>query len=429
MVQAFFHDIRRSGIGELAAASLLFALAAAFLPSGTSWGFLLVSFAGVCILGKSLVMRIARHFVSNEGILTTEESDDAADMQSAMEQLYRERQVLADQVDELATVREVSLAVGSILDFNEMIRAILDLVTTHFRIDKAFIYLKTGEENRFQIVGARAHGDNIPLAKVLKKRIVLGEGIVGRAAAEQRELIEYDTLRGVVAAIPLIAKARVVGLLKLSDPDSSSFDAERCRKLHAIAGAIAIALENARLYRMAVTDGLTGLYVHRHFQHRLEEEFQRSHRYATPLALLLIDIDHFKTFNDTHGHQTGDAVLSGVARLLSEEARTTDVVCRYGGEEMVIICPETGWEGALPLAERIRQKIAGQPFRNVSDTEDLRVTVSIGVALHAASMEKRSELIEKTDAALYAAKRNGRNRVETVTEDTTLLVAGGSIVA
>lgn len=405
MLRALLRDIPRSGLVELAAAVALAGAAALLAPPGASWGFLAAALAAF-LLPTALWARRVVAFFRGDGDTEFDE------VQSAMTSLYRDRQNLARQVDELATVREVALAVGSILDFNEMIRAVLDLVTTHFGIARAFIYLRSQDEQWFQVVGARADGRDIPTARVLQKRIASGSGIVGRAAVELREVVETDPGRGVAAAVPLVARDRVVGVLKLADRDPAALDAALCRKLHAVAGAIAVALENARLYRLAVTDGLTGLYVHRHFQHRLEEEFQRAARYGTPLALLLTDIDHFKKFNDTHGHTTGDAVLKGVAAVLSEEARNTDVVCRYGGEEMAVILPETDREGALQLAERFRRRIADRAFTDAEGRGALSVTISIGVAVLDPSIEKRSVLIERADEALYAAKHGGRNRVE-----------------
>ncbi len=405
MLRLIARNTVRSGLAELLVAVGLAVLAALSLPDGVSWVTVLCSFASLLIFLKLSFFRVRDFFFRVE-------STEFDDVQSAMTTLYRERQQLARQVDELATVREVALAVGSILDFNEMIRAILDLVTTHFGIAKAFIYLRSQDEQWYQVVGARAHGQDIPVARVLQKKVAAGKGLIGRAASELREIVETHPERGVIAAVPLVARDRVVGVLKLADPDPALLDSTLCRKLHAVAGAIAVALENSRLYRLAVTDGLTGLYVHRHFQHRLEEEFQRSRRYATPLALLLTDIDHFKKFNDTYGHQTGDVVLQGVARVLSEEARSTDVVCRYGGEEMALILPETDHEGACRLAERIRRRIADRSFSDAEGKGSLQVTISIGVVVFDETVEKRATLIERADTALYAAKHGGRNRVE-----------------
>jgi len=132
-------------------------------------------------------------------------------------------------------------------------------------------------------------------------------------------------------------------------------------------------------------------------------------RYSSPLSLLILDIDHFKRYNDTYGHVAGDHVLMEVASILKEQAEVTHLVARYGGEEMVLIAPETTKDKAVELAERIRMKIANRVFALGHETTN--VTVSIGVATYPMDAESSTELISKADQALYAGKNRGRNRV------------------
>ena len=121
-------------------------------------------------------------------------------------------------------------------------------------------------------------------------------------------------------------------------------------------------MSNANLYHLAITDGLTQLYINRYFRQKLQDEIRRSKRFGRPVSLILLDIDHFKQFNDTYGHQQGDLVLVLVAKILRETVRETDIPCRYGGEEFVVVLPETGAEEALGLAERLRTAIADHEF-------------------------------------------------------------------
>ena len=169
---------------------------------------------------------------------------------------------------------------------------------------------------------------------------------------------------------------------------------------------------NAQLKALATTDGLTGLKNHRSFQEKLAEEFERSRRYHKPLALLLLDVDKFKQFNDTFGHPAGDETLKQVAATLQAEARATDFVARYGGEEFVIALPETDTEGAMILAERIREAIAEHEWKHRA------ITVSVGVASLQISTLDPAFMIEEADKALYLSKQNGRNQV-------TLAASGG----
>ncbi len=162
---------------------------------------------------------------------------------------------------------------------------------------------------------------------------------------------------------------------------------------------------NAKLQALAVTDALTGANNRGAFNVRLAEEVDRATRHARPLSILLMDVDHFKAFNDTFGHPAGDDVLKEVAATLRKAARTTDFVARYGGEEFVVLLPDTDYAGAMVLAERCRRAIAGQPW-------DRRpVTVSVGVATLALGATDGSALVREADEALYRSKAAGRNRV------------------
>ncbi len=170
--------------------------------------------------------------------------------------------------------------------------------------------------------------------------------------------------------------------------------------------------DNARLEYLATTDPLTGLLNRRALSERLTTEMERALRYDTSVALLLVDLDHFKRVNDTHGHLAGDGVLRAVAELLTEEARSSDLVGRYGGEEFLVVLPETDDAGAASLAERMRERVAGHAFRAWEGEGALEVTASIGMATFpAARIESVDDLFARADAALYRAKAEGRNRV------------------
>lgn len=162
--------------------------------------------------------------------------------------------------------------------------------------------------------------------------------------------------------------------------------------------------------RLATHDGLTGLYNHRMFYALLEEELLRTKRFNRPLSLLMIDIDHFKGVNDTHGHQAGDTILHDLSELLSREARGVDRVCRYGGEEITVMLPETDVDAASVIAERLRAAVEAQSF-DIDQGNTLRITVSIGVATWPNHANNVQALVAAADAALYAAKQGGRNRM------------------
>ena len=163
-------------------------------------------------------------------------------------------------------------------------------------------------------------------------------------------------------------------------------------------------------YKLATIDGLTELYNHRYFQDTLRRQIEISRRYNQPFSLIIVDIDFFKKFNDTYGHQAGDAVLRQVAQTLKKNSRATDVVCRYGGEEMSIILPNTGAEDALFNANRICNAVSEKPF-HLNPVDTATVTVSLGVATFPDNAQTPQDLIEWADKGLYYAKEHGRNQV------------------
>ena len=182
--------------------------------------------------------------------------------------------------------------------------------------------------------------------------------------------------------------------------------------LHSLAGQAALALENVDLHfqvrRQAVTDELTGLTNHGRFHELLGDEMQQVRRYHYPTGLIMLDIDDFKAINDTYGHQQGDVVLKQIARVVRDGSRDTDRPARYGGEEMAVILPHTDLEGAHAIAERIRTAIEALRVPRLDGRGQLRVTASVGVA--ASAEGHKDALIADADAALYEAKRKGKNR-------------------
>ena len=175
----------------------------------------------------------------------------------------------------------------------------------------------------------------------------------------------------------------------------------------------------AVLEEQSITDPLMGVYNRRHLDRRLEEELGKAKRYGLPLSALLLDLDHFKTINDEHGHAVGDEVLRAFGNLLLDAVRKADIVTRYGGEEVLVLAPHTSLaEGGL-LAERLRSSVASKPLVAGSETRDgrpLHATVSIGVAALRPEIKDAPSLLKAADDALYRAKREGRNRVVMASE-------------
>ena len=212
---------------------------------------------------------------------------------------------------------------------------------------------------------------------------------------------------------PLITESRVFGILRVDSPAESAFGQHELRILDIIGELAAVALQNAKLYRrteeLAIRDSLTGLFVHRYFMERLEEEVKRALRSDRTFALLMMDIDDFKKFNDEHGHIAGDAVLKSIGRILMSKASAGDVVGRYGGEEFAFLALNSSKEDALRLAEDIRTEVQSNFI--VLRREHHSATISIGVAMFPADAKLREDIIWEADRCLYKAKAEGKNRV------------------
>jgi diguanylate cyclase (GGDEF)-like protein len=214
-----------------------------------------------------------------------------------------------------------------------------------------------------------------------------------------------------VALGPLEVGGRVRGLITVGRPESEFDEGDR-DILRSLAAQATLALENVELHyqvrQQAVTDELTGLANHGRFQELLYAEIEQVRRYRYPVGLIMLDLDDFKSINDTYGHQQGDVVLKHVADGLRETSRDVDIPARYGGEEMAVILPHTDLEGAYAISERVRTAIEALQIPRIDGDGILRITASFGVA--ASTEGDKDALIGDADAALYAAKRQGKNR-------------------
>ncbi len=215
--------------------------------------------------------------------------------------------------------------------------------------------------------------------------------------------------------MPLKAKDKVNGLIIADNLYTQKpVTHDDLRMFVMLANHAGLAIENSHLYEMvrqkSRTDALTHLWNHGFFQDQLTKEIDMSRQTHQPLSLMILDIDDFKKLNDTHGHQNGDCILKEIAYLLKDSSRENDYVCRYGGEEFSIILTQTHKEQGMTIAERLRQRIAGHPFRLSCAEQPLKITVSIGLAVFPDDAQTKEELITKADKAMYIAKFSGKNQ-------------------
>ena len=215
-----------------------------------------------------------------------------------------------------------------------------------------------------------------------------------------------------VFLLPMFYEKNLLGILALLLEKRNALSPHQIGLLAVLGNQASTSITNARFHaeieRMAITDGLTGLFNHKQFQERLAQEFNRLGRFSDPLSLLLIDIDYFKKVNDTYGHPVGDSVLKRVADMIKKTIRNIDIPARYGGEEFAVVLVGTDGKGAMNMAERMRKTVMDTKF--TADENTFNVTVSIGISTYEGEAMKKEELVDKADKALYKAKGNGRNQ-------------------
>ena len=332
-----------------------------------------------------------------------------------------ENMILRDKYEYQKILRESIRAVSTISNLNELLNYIVTIINKSLNAGEICLFLK-GKDGHYhahcssgidkQKASAFKPADGIINWLMLTRQIFIREEQELLRSPEDFSAIYQDM--GAVNAelvIPLFCKGELLGILTFGHKGNSGVYVQSdIDLLESLADQAAVAIENIRLSEEAITDGLTGLYVHRYFKARLQEEVERARRYRHPLSLLLIDVDHFKKINDHYGHLAGDRILRELSKLWRDKIRLGDVLARYGGEEFAVILPETSELEALRAAENLRVQTEGV------EVDGLRVTISVGVGFFDGSEREFDcdRLIGRADRALYHAKRTGRNRVAPV---------------
>jgi diguanylate cyclase (GGDEF)-like protein len=321
------------------------------------------------------------------------------------------------------TLREAGLTLSSKLDFKQISALILDLLKRVIPYDIGAFLTVDGGELKLAAIKRPADlrnliGETYPIAgsRLCHMAIQRKRPLISSITSPEDILLPLRPDQSVHSflGVPVVFREHVTGLIALYNFGPQAFTEDDARVAELFASQVAIALDNSRrveqMEKQAERDELTGLYNRRGFALQGDKEVGRARRYQRPLSLILFDIDHFKNVNDLYGHLIGDHVLRVLTERVTRTTRATDFVCRYGGEEFIVLMPEANREEGLTMAERLRQEISGMTI--VTDVGTLSLTVSLGVAsLQPEEEENLESLVARADRAMYQAKAAGRNTV------------------
>jgi diguanylate cyclase (GGDEF)-like protein len=321
------------------------------------------------------------------------------------------------RASQLQAINAIAQQMTAVLDLKELLNKVCILVMDAFHAAHVSVLLK--EEG--ELVLHAQHGRLTPRISE-GGRVSAEAGLWGRSLQGTKTLIENDSNNNSDCAdfyvetksrmaIPLVSFGQALGVLVLDSEETNTFNITDMQPLESVADICATAIQNAhyveRVKQLAYLDGLTGIFNRRFFELRIAEELDRARRFDAGMAVIMVDIDHFKRLNDEFGHLLGDEVLRQISSIFHQQLRKIDVVCRYGGEEFAILLSQTNPQHALLVAEKLRSVVAGWQFPGVPRP----VTISAGTANYPDHGMTRDELVKAADAGLYTAKQAGRNQV------------------
>ncbi len=356
--------------------------------------------------------RLVYEKMLEDTLLAREESSKKVDLKKALE----------DKIERFIDLHRFSDVLKDKADVNDVAdRMVADVLASFSNAQECTLYLVDETREQLWLAAARRK-DNAVVRE--KRGSVFDQWVLRRSRAVVVEDSRADFRFGLernaqdidlrsVAASPLMSENKVLGVLRISSPEAAQFSPDDLRYLDIISDLGAGILRNRLLYKkmeeLAVHDSLTGLYLNRFFQSRLDEEILRTQVNRKSFSVILLDIDFFKRYNDEYGHSAGDLVIKSIAGVLQNCVSPVDTVARYGGEEFVVLLPNKNKAEAMVIAERIRLAIEGNHFylRRIES----HVTASLGVVSFPEAGFTREEIIRLADENLYQAKRLGKNRV------------------
>jgi diguanylate cyclase (GGDEF)-like protein len=334
------------------------------------------------------------------------------------------------KMDEIAnSISDLSHSIAPILNWALLLQTILEKSTQLLKAEQGSLMLLNNETLEF-LVEAKQSIDDILINDM---RIHTGEGIARKVLESGIPLLVEDVENDPrinhknrpryktksFVSIPIKIENRVSGVLNISDKITGEvFNESDLKLIQSFTANAAIAIERSLLYekteelqKLSITDPLTGILNRRHLNNRLSEEINRFNRYKHTFSFMMLDIDGFKDYNDNYGHLTGDSVLKILATTLACSLRPTDIIARFGGDEFVVILPQTPKIEAIGIANRLRETVESASVPHHGDLPIDNFTISVGLTSYPDNASSATELIEKTDQALYLAKKGGRNKL------------------
>jgi diguanylate cyclase (GGDEF)-like protein len=351
---------------------------------------------------------------------------DFEKLQDKFPEIEKMSQDLNHRLLELYSLYQIGLALSTTLDLDEILNMFKKMFRNTLRVDRFGIFLIDRSNSTLTLQTSFGMSNNIVAAKTSFK---FDEDIFGEALMFEKTIHVPDvqkekrfkyfndgTNNGSFLILPLLLQQnKPIGVISLYREKTDSFKKNEISLFNKIALEISKVVDKTLLFRqtkeLSITDDLTGLYNRRYFNERIDREVQRSRRYKRPLAILMIDIDHFKIYNDINGHLMGDEILKRIGHTLENNVRKTDILARYGGEEFVVILPEIDKANAIQVAEKLRSTIEIKRFPHEQKQPNGKLTISVGIATLHDDSDVTKELIDFADRALYKAKADGRNRI------------------
>ena len=330
--------------------------------------------------------------------------------------LYTKREREAEQI---RRINKIGKVVTSSLKIEEIYSALVAEVKSIIHFDRVSISLLDEKEANVESYALSSSGQIIEKKRIKPKEVCCAEWVTkhkkpllrqdlgGTVRFKDDELIASQGIN-TCYSLPLLVKDRAIGTFCLYSKKKAAYSQEDLKVLMPIAEQLAIAIENAILYEktkhLAITDSLTDLYNHGYARKFLAREFTRASRYNNSLSVVMMDIDDFKNYNDSYGHPKGDKILVRVAEILKENVRDIDIAARYGGDEFILVLPETGLDGAQIVAERVEKQVREEKILT-RDKKTVHVTITAGIASYPSSAKTAKDLIQKADDFLYGTRK------------------------